>query len=89
MHALELVFADDGVLQRPALLDDEHGVVLASFARLAVHPAVVRLHAAVKHAGDDLGFREGFLALGLGEGEGEALGEGFWVWFWIGGEGEG
>lgn len=73
MHALDLILADNRILQRPAFLDDEHCVVLPSFAGAAVHAAVVRLHAAVEDVGDDLRLREGFLALGFGEGKGEAF----------------
>ena len=53
---LQLVLADDGVLERPAVLDQEHGV-LATPLHLprALDTAPVRLHAAIKSAGYFLG----------------------------------
>mgnify|MGYP003624082537 CR=1 FL=1 len=74
MHTLDLVFADNRVLQRPACLDDEDGVGITALGLpRAGNAAAVRLHAAVEGAGDGLGLAELDGALGGGDGERGAL----------------
>ena len=78
MDALGLVGADDDVGEGGAVLEDEHGVVLARLGLVLADAgrAVVELHAAVEGAGDDDGLVGELLALGGGEGGLEALGIG-------------
>lgn len=76
MHTLNLILADDRVLQRAAFLDGKHCVVVAALILTsALDATVVRLHAAVKGVRDDLRFVKGLLALRLREREGEPFAE--------------
>lgn len=74
MDTLDLVLADDGVLEGGAVLKDEDGVgVSALLLAAALDAAAVGLVATVKGAGDGLGRLVGDAALGGGDGQGGAL----------------
>lgn len=76
VHSLDLVRADDGVLESTALLDDEDGVALATLVLAGTfNTTAVCLHATVEDIGDFLGLVEGLAALGVRKGEGVALGQ--------------
>lgn len=72
VDALDLVGPNDGVLQGTALLDDEDGVILASFALAgAGDTTAVGLVATVVGlaGGDFVGLVKGHAAFGVGDGE--------------------
>jgi hypothetical protein len=77
VDTLDLVSADNGVLEGGAILEDEDGVLIAAFLLAAALDATaVGLHTAVEGAADGLGGGVGHAALGGGDGEGGALVEG-------------
>lgn len=74
MDTLDLVLADDGVLEGGAVLEDEDGVGVAALGLAGtLDTTAVGLHATVKGAGDGLGRLVGDAALGRGDGQGGAL----------------
>lgn len=74
MDTLDLVLADDGVLQGGAVLEDEDGVGVAALRLASAGDATaVGLQATVEGAGDGLGRLVGDAALGRGDGQGRAL----------------
>lgn len=76
VHTLDLVRANDGVLESTTLLDDEDGVAFATLALAGTfNTTTVRLHASVEDIGDFLGLVKGLAALGVRKGEGVALGQ--------------
>lgn len=77
VNTLDLISANDDVLEGSAVLEDEDGVsVRALDLASALDTAAVGLHAAVEGAGDGLGALVGDGALGGGNGEGGASLEG-------------
>jgi hypothetical protein len=74
VHALNLVLADDGVLESAAVLDLEDGVRVTAFDLTSARgTTAVSLHAAIKDAGNDFDGLVGDGALGGGNGKGGAL----------------
>jgi hypothetical protein len=75
VDALDLVGADDGVLESASILNPEDRVAVAAFTLGALHSTTIGLHATIKGgvAADDFGCIKGDAALGRGKGEGEAL----------------
>lgn len=77
MDALDLVLANDDVLQGGAILKLEDGVLVATLGLASAgNTAAVGLHATVERAGDGLDLIVGNGALGGGDGEGSADTEG-------------
>ena len=73
---LRLTSADDGVLQRGAVLEDEDRVGIAALLLPgALDAAAVRLESSVEGAADGLGLLVGDGALGLGNGKRGPLGQ--------------
>lgn len=76
VHTLDLISADDGVLESTALLDDEDGVALATlFLAGTFNTTAVCFHTAVEDIRNLLGLVEGLIALGVRKGEGVPLGQ--------------
>jgi len=76
VYALDLVRADNGILESTALLDDKDGVALATFGLAGTFNATaVRLHATIEDIRDFLRLVKGLTALGLRKREGVALGQ--------------
>lgn len=72
VDTLDLVSANDGVLQGTAVLNREDGVRVATLAFRAANAAAESLHATIVGlvAGDDVRLVKGLAALGRREGEG-------------------
>lgn len=72
MNTLDLVSANDGVLQGTTVLNREDGVRIATLTLGAAHAAAEGLHATIVGlvAGDDVGLVKGLAPLGCREGEG-------------------
>lgn len=69
MDTLDLVLADDGVLQRGTVFEDEDGVRVTALCLARARDATaVGLEATVEGAGDGLGGAVGDAALGRGDG---------------------
>lgn len=74
VNTLDLVGADDDVLEGSTVLKDEDGILVTTLLLAsALHTSAVGLHATVEGALDDLGGLVGDGALGGGDGEGGAL----------------
>jgi hypothetical protein len=74
MHTLDLILADDGVLESGTVLQLENGVRVASLDLTGARDATaVGLHAAIEDAGDDLDRLVGDGALGGRNGEAGAF----------------
>jgi len=77
VDTLDLVLANDGVLEGTAVLDNENGVgVTALSLACARHTTAVGLHATIESSADLGGCLEGNRALGCRDGESGALGKG-------------
>ena len=69
-----LAFANDGVLEGTAVLDDEDGVRVATLSLTSAgNTTAVGLKTTVEGTGDGLGLLVGDRALGLGDGDGGTL----------------
>lgn len=76
VHALDLIRADNSVLERRAVLEDENGVRITALVLAgALDATAVGLHATVEGAGDGFGCIVGDGALGCGNGQRGALQE--------------
>ena len=74
VNTLDLVLADDGVLEGTAVLDQENSVLVTTLdLTSALGTAAVGLHTTLESAADLLGCLVGDGALGGGHGEGSAL----------------
>lgn len=74
VDTLDLVLADDGVLEGTAILDDENSVLVTTLdLTSALGTTAVGLHATIEGAADLLGRLVGNRALGGGHGEGSTL----------------
>jgi len=77
VDTLDLVLANDSVLEGTAVLDNENGVgVTALNLSCARHTTAVGLHATIEGSADLGGCLEGNRALGCRDGESGALGKG-------------
>ena len=74
MDTLDLVLANDGVLQGGAVGEEEDGVLVTTLLLAgALDATAIGLHATIEDTGDGLGLLVGDAALGGGDGESSTL----------------
>lgn len=75
VHSLDLVGANDDILQSASILDPEDSILVTTLTLRALNPATICLHTAVEgHVStDDLGLLQGHASLGRRNRKSEAL----------------